>query len=183
MSDVYYVSPNAPLLSLAIHVGDNKQKTKVKFANKQLKLDEEKDAELIAALDNLIATRPSAAAAMYKVDMVAAEELALKHKESLLRMRGTVQGPVSADDAKRAAEMAIQERDADLAAQGASIADLSDMRAEMSKDGLELTEDSKGKIAPSTRDGFIGDPAPLPVPTQEDVIPEAKQVFANLGKK
>ncbi len=183
MSDVYYVSPNAPMLSLSVQLGDNKQKTKVKFVNKQLKLDEEKDADLIAALDDLIATKPAIAAALYKVNMAAAETLARKHKESLLRMRGTVQGPVSADDAKRAAEMAIQERDADLAAQGASISDLSDMRAEMSKDGLELTEDSKGKIAPSTRDGFVESTVPLPVPTQENETPEAKQVFANLGKK
>ncbi len=183
MSDVYYVAPNAPLLALSLRVGDKKQKTRIKFLNKQLCLSEEKDAALIAALDELIATRPSAATLMYKVDMKAAEELAYKHKESLLRMRGTVQGPVSADDAKRAAEMAIQERDADLASQGASISDLTDMRTEMSKDGLEMTENSKGKIAPSTRDGFVENPAPLPVPTQEDAIPEAKQVFANLGKK
>ena len=183
MSDVYYISPTAPLLAVSISVEGKKQKTRVKFQNKQLCLDDEKDADLIAALDELIATRPSAATLMYKVDMAAAEELALKHKESLLRMRGTVQGPVSADDAKRAAEMAIQERDADLASQGASVSDLTDMRKEMSKDGLEMTENSKGKIAPSTRDGFVANPEPLPIPTQEDAIPEPKQVFANLGKK
>ncbi len=185
MSEVCYVSPDAPSLALSVRVGDNKAKTRVKFLNKQLRLDDEKDAALIEALDELLATRPSVATLMYKVDVAAAEQLAFKHKESLLRMRGTVSGPVSADDAKRAAAMAIQERDADLAAQGASISDLSDMRAEMSKDGLELTENSKGVVAPQTRDGFVetkGD-APLPLPTQEDATPEPKQVFANLGKK
>ncbi len=178
---VCYVSPDAPSLAISVQVGDAKHKTRVNFINKELRLDEETDAALIAALDELIASRPSVATLMHKVDIEAAEKLALAHKDSLLRMRGTVQGPVSADDAKRAVGMAIQERDADLASQGADTTDLEKMREEMSKGGLEMTEDSAGVIAAPVTEGFVADPTPEPVP-EEDAIPEPKSVFANLGK-
>ncbi len=176
MSEVCYVSPNAPSLSLSVQVGDDKRKTKVKFVNKALRLDEEEEAGLIAALDGLIRTSAAVRTAMYKVDIKAAEQLAREHRSSLERMRGTVQGPVSADDAKRAVEMAISERDADLASQGASIEDLEKMREEMSKSGLELTEDSKGVVEAPVTEGFVAD---QPV---EELAPEPKNVFANLGK-
>ncbi len=179
MSEVCYVSPEAPSLSIGISVEGAKIKQRVKFINKQLRLDDEKDAKLIAALDELIATQSNVSTLMYKVDMAAAEKLALAHKESLLQMRGTVAGPVSADDAKRAVGMAISERDADLASQGADVKDLENMRNEMSKGGLELTEDSKGVVASPVKEGFVPDPTPEPVP-QEDP-PAAKAVFANLS--
>lgn len=182
MSEVCYVSPEAPSFSLSIRLGDAKNKTRVKFVNKQLRLDEERDADLIAALDALIAKSAPVRTQMYKVDVVAAEKLAREHQGQLLRMRGTVQGPVSADDAKRATEMAIAERDADLVSQGADISDVEKMRDEMSKSGLEMTENSKGVVAAPTTEGFVADPSPEPVP-KEDAIIEAKNVFANLGEK
>lgn len=179
---VCYVSPDAPSFSMRVEV-DGKDR-RIKFANKELRLDAEKDAALIAVLDELIATRPNISSIIRKVDMKAAEALARAHMQQLQRHRGTVKGPVSADDAKRAASMAVEERDADLASQGATTADIASMRDAMSKDGLELTENAKGVIAPETRDGFT--PAVIPKSPVDDAaenVADPKSIFANLGTK
>ncbi len=187
MSVVCYVCPSAPSLSLRVTVDGKDQR--IQFTNKELQLDAEKYSGLIAVLDELIETKPNITMLIHKVDIEAARQLALAHMDSLKRHRGTVTGPVSADDAKRSAEMAIQERDADLAAQGATVQDLENMHKEMDKDHhLQLTENAKGVVAPENREGFIADPSPEPEPVIEGavqetaLVPDPKAVFANLGK-
>lgn len=176
--EVCYISPQAPAFSMRVELPGDTADVRVKFAHKELRLRSPEDTDLIAAIDKLIATKPNIASIIHKVDRAAAETLAKAHMGMMASQRGTMTGPVSADDAKRAATMAVQERDADLAAQGASVQDLAAMREEMSKDGLELTENAEGVVAPPTREGFVpantGEPA---------AATEVKDIFANLGKK
>lgn len=173
MTEVCYIAPNAPSFSMRVTVDEKDRR--VKFVNKELRLDAEKDAALIAALDELIATRPNVSSIIHKVDVEAARMLALAHQAQLQRQRGTVTGPISAEDAKKSAQMAVQERDADLASQGATTEDLADMRSKMSKDNLEMTENAEGVVAPETREGFVADDKP-------ELPADPKSIFANLGK-
>lgn len=171
---VCYVSPNAPFFSMRVTVDGKNHR--IKFTNKELRLDAEKDIALIAEIDASIAAHENISSIIHKVDIEAAAALARAHMEQMQSQRGTVKGPVSGEDAKRSAQMAVQERDADLASQGATTIDLEHMRAEMSDSGLELTENAEGVVAPENRDGFTPN-------TPEETPPDPKSIFANLGKK
>jgi len=177
LEEVCYVAPNAPSFSLRVTIGE--KDTRIKFTHKEFRTNNE---ALIAELDKLIKEKPNVAAIIHKVDIAKAEELARAHMAQVAAQRGTVKGPVSADDAKRSVEMAMAEREKDLAAQGATVEDLDKLRDEMAADSLALTENSKGVIAPDNRDGFSEDPKPLPLPEAEEAA-KPSSIFANLGNK
>lgn len=181
MTDVCYISPTAPTFSMRLVIDGKNHR--VQFRNKELHLnpDNEIEVKVITELDFLIASKPNISQIIKKVDVEAAEAMARAHIKQLAAIRGTMTGPVSSTDAARAAQMAVQERDADLASLGASTEDLAKMREEMSEDNLVLTEDSKGVISESAP-GFI--PAVMPAPVDvPDEAPKVGAVFANLVKK
>ncbi len=182
VEEACYVAPNAPSFSIRVVLGEENEQ-RIKFNNKEYRTSDEL---MIAALDKLIETKPNIASIIHKVDQAAAEAMAREHMEQMVLHRGTVKGPVSGADAKRSVNMAIEEREKYLAAQGASIEDLQKMQEEMSASNLELTENAEGVVAPETRDGFVADQVPEPVP--EQTSPEAAAatpgaVFANLVAK
>jgi len=97
---VTYVSDTAPEFStsLAFGKGDEREKVPVRFHDKQLRLDSETDARVIAELDRLIATRPQFSQIIRKLDVAAAEKMALAHKEAMLQQNAGQTGPATSDN-------------------------------------------------------------------------------------
>lgn len=169
---VTYVTADAPSFSMRVEV--NEKDVRVKFENKELHLDEEKDGALIVVLDELIATKPNISCIIKKVNIKEALRIAEAHKTMLARQRGTLTGTVTSSDADQIGKASLARQEDKLRFEGASDADIEKMRAEMSKDHFEITEASGDQIAPSTREGFKLD-------TEKTKI-DPNDVFKNLIK-
>jgi len=184
---VTYVTPDAPMFSMRVMV-DGKD-VRVQFTNKELHLDEEKNAALIAVLDELIKTKPNISILVKKVDIEEALRIAEAHKALMLSQRGTLTGSVSSSDADQIGKANLARQEQELRFKGASEAQIAAIRDEMKQDNVEFTEDAADKIEPSNREGFIADEIEDPPEGQDVAIsksePEAnpKAVFANLASK
>ena len=181
---VTYVTMDAPSFSMRVEV--NEKDVRIQFANKELHLDEEKDAALIVVLDELIATKPNISCLIKKVNIEEALRIAEIHKATRIRDRGTMKGPVTSSDADQIGRASLSRQEDRLRFEGASEEDIAKMRAEMSKDHFEITEASGDKIAPDTREGFNPDESVKetePVSETEKTEVDPKNVFANLVHK
>lgn len=178
---VTYVAVTAPSFSMRVVV--NEKDVRVQFENKELHLDEEKDAALITVLDELIETKPNISIIIKKVDIEEALRIAKAHKAMHASQRGTLTGSVTSSDADQIGKASLARQEDELRFKGASEEDIAKMRAEMSKDHFEVTEASGDKIAPDTRDGFkpdepVKEVEPIPQTGNTEVDPKA--VFAGL---
>ena len=177
-----YVSMDAPSFSMRVVVNDNN--VQVRFENKELHLDDKKDAALISVLDELIETRANISLMIKKVDVAEALRVAEAHRVMQLTQRGTTKGPVTSSDADQIGKASLARQEDQLRFEGASEEDIAKMRADMSKDHFEITEASGDKIAPSSREGFNPDKTvevELQVPKTENAETDPKNVFANLA--
>lgn len=179
---VTYVAMDAPSFSMRVLV--NEKNVRIQFENKELHLDDKKDADLITVLDELIETKPNISCIIKKVDMEEALRIAKAHQLARAAQRGTMTGPVTSSDADQIGKASLARQEDKLRFEGASDEDIAKMRAEMSKDHFEITEASGDKIASDTRDGFVPDDDKKeiaePVPETENSEVEPKNVFANL---
>ncbi len=174
-----YVAMEAPSFSMRVVV--NEKNVQVRFENKELHLDDEKDAALISVLDELIATKPNISIIIKKVDMAEALRIAEAHKAMQLSQRGTTKGPVTSSDADQIGKASLARQEDELRFKGASEEDIAKMRADMSKDHFEITEAAEDQIAPDTRDGFNPDEKVEPAPETGNAEIDPKAVFANLA--
>ncbi len=125
---VTYVSDTAPEFktSLVFGKGDDREKVKVQFHDKQLRLDSEDDMRIIDELDRLIRTRPQISQVIRKLDVAAAEKLALAHKEAMLEQNAGHTGPATGEHKLVRAANALQEKER-MRSQGISDEDASQM--------------------------------------------------------
>jgi len=104
---VTYVADTAPEFktNLSFGKGDDRERVLILFHNKQLKLDSETDAHIIEELDRLIIARPQFSQVIRKLDVEAAERLAIAHQEAMLKQNAGHTGPVTS-----ANELALRAR-------------------------------------------------------------------------
>ncbi len=178
-----YVAMDAPSFSMRVVVNDNN--VRVQFENKELHLDDEKDAALISVLDELIEAKPNISIIIKKVDIAEALRVAEAHKAMQLNQRGTMTGSVSSSHADQIGKASLARQEDELRFQGVSEEDISKMRADMSKDHFEVTEAAGDQIAPDTRDGFKPDKKVEPElpPETGNAETDPKNVFSNLASR
>jgi len=103
---ITYVADLAPQLRTYLTIEGEEKKRKIQFHDKQLALDSEADAAVIAELDRLIETRPQFSQTIRKLDIAAAEAIALAHKAKMLKENAGQTGPATSQhDLARAAKM------------------------------------------------------------------------------
>lgn len=100
---ITYVADSAPAFSTNLRVGEERRR--IQFENKQLVLDVDEDAELIAALDHMIKTRVQFSQVIRKLDPASAEKLAQAHKELVQKQNAGHTGPASSQN-----DLALQAR-------------------------------------------------------------------------
>lgn len=189
---VTYVSPNAPALSTTLLVGD--EKVVLKFVNKQLTLEVERDAAIIAEFDRLIAKKPAMSQLIQKVDIAAAEALARAHQQMVLDQNKGVTGPMTTGDNLALKAKLAQDRDR-MASAGVDPDKVGDMIKEVVDEHGTAVEKTD-VIHRDTGEGFIADPAQpvegasggdaVGVDTGAAASPESEDVkgaFSILGKK
>lgn len=96
-----FVSVEAPELKLSLDLSDGSI-ANIKFEEKHLVLDDEKDKLIIAALKKAIDTRPNISRLVKEVNRDAALAAVAEHRQQLAQQASTTKGPTTGTDATRA---------------------------------------------------------------------------------
>lgn len=167
---ITYVADSAPSFSTNLRVGEERRR--IQFENKQLVLDVDEDAEVIAALDHLIKTRVQFSQVIRKLDLAAAEKIALAHKEAMLKQNAAQTGPATSQN-DLALQARMEEDKQRYLSQGMSDEEASQLVHDVMKEQTVAVE----KVA---------NPVVQEVPKVGEASEETakpNEVFANLGGK
>ncbi len=177
MTEVTYIAKNAPAYVLRFKTAMGARICQ--FENKLLHLnsDDPVEAECIATLDKLIATRADIRIEVSKMDRDAALSLAEAHRKQ--KGPAAVSGTFSSiDSPSREADM--QKRADELRREGATEADIQKMLNEM-RTALQLTEESGEVVRDKT--GFIPDATETPKTDEIPAPAEPAKVVDTLFSK
>ena len=166
-----YVAQTAPRLAVKLTNADGKRR-KVYFVNGVLKLE---DAAEIENMELQLATRSGLSRLVRKLDVAAAEAIALEHMRKNLRETRATKGTTSANFD----ELRMMQRDNMLAAQTADPKAAEEMQAQIARDVM-LTEGVQQPQANASPELPFQPAAPeQPISSEADTV---KKTFANLAK-
>ncbi len=172
-----YVAENAPTFSIVLVI--DKERKRIQFRNKVLKLHKKDDKAIITELDRMLNLKPALTQQVRKLDVDAAEQIAKAHQQEMFAMTGAAKGTMNTRQANLAAKAKLAQQAEDLRRQGATPEALEKMMQEIGEDNVTVTEEGTPPFA-GTREGFV----PAAGVEQKDATPsETKSVFAALGKK
>lgn len=136
MAKHVYVAKHASGLNFTVVLkeedSDKEVRQHVRFTNGQFQTDDDK---LATAIDKLLETNQAIRIRCQKADKAAAEQMALQHK-ARLATTGAHKGGVTADAIKQSMNTHMQDREAQLQAEGADRQQFAD------EESLVLSEDA-----------------------------------------